>query len=125
MYQSDAFLEEGEETVRESGARLWVNTLAPHHAAGHTDARAVQDPDAHWGYLIDAGVSIIQPTSRLDYSNTFVQKGYTNRLNTFDRRMAILPGQIIQLIPESGNDIFAQSAPTIVVSPDARSPAMP
>ena len=46
--------QEGEET------RIWVNALASHHAAGHTDIRALSDPDAHWGRLVSLGATIIQ-----------------------------------------------------------------
>ena len=60
VYQSDGYLQEGAESVVASGARLWVNTLSPTLAAGHTDALAVEDPDAHWGYLVDSGVTMIQ-----------------------------------------------------------------
>ena len=70
VYQDDSYLQEGVEHVIDSGARLWVNTLSPALAGGHTDELAVQDPDAHWGYLIDSGVSMIQtdePARLLDY----------------------------------------------------------
>lgn len=55
-----AYLEEGADEVAAMGARVWVNTLDPHHAAGLTDADALRDPDALWGRLLDQGVSIIQ-----------------------------------------------------------------
>lgn len=54
------YLEEGVESVTSLPARLWVNTLNDYHAGGLTDADALEDPDALWGRLVDAGVNIIQ-----------------------------------------------------------------
>jgi glycerophosphoryl diester phosphodiesterase len=48
------------ESVTEEKARLWVNTLAADHAAGHVDDQNLADPDAHWGYLINMKVNMIQ-----------------------------------------------------------------
>ena len=44
----------------ETGIALWVNTLDDVSCAGMTDTAALQDPEAVWGRLIDAGVSAIQ-----------------------------------------------------------------
>ncbi|KOF17152.1 glycerophosphodiester phosphodiesterase [Ensifer adhaerens] len=44
----------------ESGMALWVNTLDCVACAGFTDTAALADPDAVWGRLIDAGISVIQ-----------------------------------------------------------------
>lgn len=43
-----------------TGMALWVNTLDSVSCAGFTDTAALADPDAIWGRLIDAGVSVIQ-----------------------------------------------------------------
>ncbi|MEH6693089.1 MAG: glycerophosphodiester phosphodiesterase family protein [Pseudorhizobium pelagicum] len=42
------------------GPAFWVNTLDSVSCAGLTDTAALADPDAVWGLLIDAGVSVIQ-----------------------------------------------------------------
>lgn len=58
------------ELVRGAGARVWVNTLRPEISAGLTDAAALENPDAVWGWLLDAGVTMIQtdePAILLDY----------------------------------------------------------
>lgn len=55
-----SYLEAGRDAPRRIGARLWVNTLSDHHAAGLTDADALRDPDALWGRLIANGVNMIQ-----------------------------------------------------------------
>lgn len=60
VFQTRAYYEEGLDALRRSGRRIWVNTLLPQHAAGHTDAAALEAPDAHWGRLADEGVSMIQ-----------------------------------------------------------------
>jgi glycerophosphoryl diester phosphodiesterase len=46
--------------TRNTGMALWVNTLDSVACAGFTDTAALADPDAVWGRLIDAGISIIQ-----------------------------------------------------------------
>lgn len=43
-----------------TGMALWVNTLDSVACAGFTDTAALADPDAVWGRLIDAGISVIQ-----------------------------------------------------------------
>ncbi len=44
----------------DTGMALWVNTLDSVSCAGFTDTAALIDPDAVWGRLIDAGISVIQ-----------------------------------------------------------------
>ena len=60
VYVSSNYLREGVTTMRDMGERIWVNTLTPTLAAGHTDALAINDPDAHWGQVIRDGANIIQ-----------------------------------------------------------------
>jgi len=70
VYSTGDFLREGIATMRAMGGRIWVNTLEPTLAAGHTDALAITDPDAHWGQVIRDGANIIQtdrPALLLDY----------------------------------------------------------
>lgn len=43
-----------------TGMALWVNTLDSIACAGFTDTAALVDPDAVWGRLIGAGISVIQ-----------------------------------------------------------------
>lgn len=46
--------------LADPGMALWVNTLDSIACAGFTDTAALIDPDAVWGRLIDAGISVIQ-----------------------------------------------------------------
>lgn len=48
------------ERLKAAGISLWVNTLTPVACGGFTDAEALRDPDAIWGRLMAAGVSVIQ-----------------------------------------------------------------
>lgn len=48
------------ELTRNTGMALWVNTLDSVACASFTDTAALADPDAVWGRLIDAGISVIQ-----------------------------------------------------------------
>lgn len=46
--------------ARQTGMALWANTLDSVAFAGFTDTAAMQDPDAIWGRLLEAGISLIQ-----------------------------------------------------------------
>ncbi len=48
------------EAFRRAGIAIWVNTLDSVACGTLTDTAALGDPDAVWGTLIDAGVSIFQ-----------------------------------------------------------------
>lgn len=52
-------------SFRDAGIKVWVNTLDPVACCGLTDTRASKEPDAVWGHLMSAGVSIFQ-TDALD-----------------------------------------------------------
>lgn len=45
---------------RRAGMALWVNTLDQPGSGAWTDSAALADPDAIWGRLIAAGISVIQ-----------------------------------------------------------------
>lgn len=59
-FDTEDYFRVGAPMLHARGARVWVNTLQPRHAAGHVDADALIAPDAHWGRLIDLGANIIQ-----------------------------------------------------------------
>lgn len=55
--------------IREKGASVWVNSLWPHHNAGHDDEKAVLDPTVY-DWFIENHVDIIQtdrPQKLLEY----------------------------------------------------------
>jgi hypothetical protein len=69
-FVTEDYFKLGAPSLRARKARVWVNSLEPRHAAGHVDADAVLDPDAHWGHLIGLGANIIQtdePGRLIDY----------------------------------------------------------
>jgi glycerophosphoryl diester phosphodiesterase len=43
-----------------SGARVWVNTMWGELCAGRNDDAALRDPEAHWGWALALGATIIQ-----------------------------------------------------------------
>ena len=58
--------------VRDSGAKIFINSLWPELCGGHDDDRAVElhQPDESWGWIIDQGAKLIQtdrPTLLLQY----------------------------------------------------------
>jgi len=46
--------------MEKCGKRIWVNTLWNEMCAGHDDERAIVDPKANWGWIIDHGASFLQ-----------------------------------------------------------------
>ncbi len=55
--------------IREAGAGVWVNSLWPHHCAGHDDRKAAIDPSTY-DWFLDRKVDMIQtdrPALLLEY----------------------------------------------------------
>ncbi len=53
--------------------RLWMNSLWDSISGGRSDDRALEDPDAVWGWMLDRGVTVIQtdhPRELLEYLRT-------------------------------------------------------
>ena len=77
----EILLEESDDVLSESkymrthGARVWVNTLWDSLCAGYSDAKAVKDPDANWGHLIEKGVNIIQTDNPQELLQYLKEKG--------------------------------------------------
>lgn len=46
--------------LRKNGSRVWANAMWPKQNAGHDDEKALKDPDANYGWLINLGFNIIQ-----------------------------------------------------------------
>jgi glycerophosphoryl diester phosphodiesterase len=74
-FADESFLAEGADDIRRMHVRIWASTLSSSRqkAAGHVDCLALQDPEAHWGRLIDLGVNMIQtdaPASLIAFLNT-------------------------------------------------------
>ena len=48
--------------VRDSGAKIFINSLWPELCGGHDDDRAVElhQPDESWGWIIDQGAKLLQ-----------------------------------------------------------------
>lgn len=70
VFQDEDYMIEGADDIELAGLRLWVNTLQEHHAAGHMDAMAKENPENHWGHLISLGADMIQtdePEALLEY----------------------------------------------------------
>lgn len=60
LFRDEAYFSDSVRTLTAAGRRAWINTLSPGHSAGHVDADAAANPEAHWGHLIDLGASMIQ-----------------------------------------------------------------
>lgn len=81
--------------VRDSGAKLFINTLWPKLCGGHDDDRAVEQkqPDESWGWIIKQGAKLIQtdrPAVLLEYLrkkglHEYRNNSCSNILSTFTR----------------------------------------
>ena len=62
FYQEDSSLisPEARKLAAEYDVRAWINSLFEKHGAGHVDRKALIDPDANWGWLVEHGAGIIQ-----------------------------------------------------------------
>ncbi|MBP2550737.1 glycerophosphoryl diester phosphodiesterase [Neorhizobium galegae] len=59
-FKDIADLETGRAELERQNIRLWINTLDVSHCLDFNDTRALAEPDAVWGALVDAGVGAIQ-----------------------------------------------------------------
>ena len=46
--------------LRQSGTRTWVNAMWVQQNAGHDDEKAVKDPEANYGWMLNLGFNVIQ-----------------------------------------------------------------
>ncbi len=58
--------------------RIWVNTLWDSLSAKHSDAAALTEPDANWGWWLDKGVTMIQSDYAAELIVWLTQKGRRN-----------------------------------------------
>ena len=56
-------------------ARCWVNTMWDRLSPGHSDDVAVDDPDGHWGVLIEMGVNMFQTDRPLELVEYLAMRG--------------------------------------------------
>ncbi|MCL1673972.1 glycerophosphodiester phosphodiesterase family protein [Elizabethkingia meningoseptica] len=63
--------------IRKKGARVWVNSLWPHHNAGHEDDKALDNPGVYQWY-IDHAVNIIQTDRPAELIRFLKTKGLYN-----------------------------------------------
>lgn len=47
-------------TIAREGRHLWINSLWDSLNLGHSDDKAVNDPEGNWGWILEKGATIIQ-----------------------------------------------------------------
>ena len=52
--------------IEKKGSRLWINTLWDTLCGGHDDESAMKDADAHWGWVLNQGATMIQTDRPLE-----------------------------------------------------------
>lgn len=67
------------ETARQTGTRIWINSLWASLNGGHHDSIAIGgNPDASWGWILDKGATIIQtdyPERLIAYLQSLGRRG--------------------------------------------------
>ena len=58
--ESSLISKQAQKLSDEYDVRVWINSLFETHGAGHVDHKALIDPDANWGWLVEQGADIIQ-----------------------------------------------------------------
>lgn len=61
---------------KEKNVPVWVNSLWADLNAGHYDDIAINDPDAHWGWIIEHGANIIQTDRPYNLIEYLESKGF-------------------------------------------------
>ncbi|MDO5978226.1 glycerophosphodiester phosphodiesterase family protein [Flavivirga spongiicola] len=68
--KEDSPVIDGIALMKKEKITVWVNTLWDELCAGHTDDKALENPEAHWGWIIEKGANVIQtdrPKELLEY----------------------------------------------------------
>lgn len=63
-------VDEALDLIKKENITIWINALWADLCAGHEDSKAINNPDAHWGWIINKGANIIQtdyPRELLEY----------------------------------------------------------
>lgn len=64
--------------IAASDCRVWINTLWASLCGGHEDEKALSDPDAHWGWVLDRGATVIQTDRPEELIEYLEKKGRRN-----------------------------------------------
>lgn len=78
IYREEAALEKACAAAAAQRARCWVNTMWDALSPGHSDAVAAENPDGHWGHLVNLGVNMLQtdrPEELVEYLES--RKGHS------------------------------------------------
>ncbi|MCE0495164.1 glycerophosphodiester phosphodiesterase family protein [Vibrio salinus] len=62
--------------------RIWLNTLDPVNVLGFADGKALRDPEAIWGTLIDAGVGALQTDYPEQLGQWLIERDNDNPLSS-------------------------------------------
>lgn len=66
------------EQILAAGCRVWINTLWASLCGGHEDEKAMNDPDANWGWVLEKGATIIQTDRPVELIDYLKSKGLRN-----------------------------------------------
>lgn len=61
--------------MKKEGISIWINALWDELCANHSDDRAIDDPDTHWGWIVRKGAHIIQTDYPLQLIEYLESKG--------------------------------------------------
>lgn len=62
--------------IRNNNDNVWINSMYGYLSDNHWDDRALKDPEANWGYLIEKGATILQTDRPLQLIQYLNEKGF-------------------------------------------------
>jgi|GEM_PF-133357 len=68
------------QNIVNAGSRVWINSLWESLCGGHEDEKAMSDPDANWGWILNQKATIIQTDRPKELINYLQGKGLRNTL---------------------------------------------
>ena len=63
------------QNIINAGCRIWINSLWASLCGGHEDEKAMSNPDANWGWILDKGATIIQTDRPAELIQYLQKKG--------------------------------------------------
>lgn len=68
------------QTIKDAGCRIWINSLWDSLCGGHEDEKAMSNPDANWGWILEKGATMIQTDRPKELIQYLQKKDSTRKL---------------------------------------------
>ena len=105
--QEESIIFDAIEEMNKQKIAVWVNALWDRLCANHHDDMALQDPDKHYGWIIENGANIIQtdrPTFLIDYlESKNLRNPKTNRIQSLINDLEDSENKEIMVVAHRGD----------------------